>query len=69
MGWEDAGEPLAAPLPVLDPFEFTAAGRRFEALERELGLAEAVLNVGRLVLAKRGRETELKSARKRHRQR
>jgi hypothetical protein len=51
--WLDAGEALSGPsLSLLDPFPFTREGRRYEAIEHELSLTQAVLKVGSLVLEK-----------------
>ena len=68
--WEDAGEALNGPsLPPLDPFPFTREGRRYEAIEHELSLTQAVLKVGGLVLDRHRIEAAKRRARKRRDQR
>jgi hypothetical protein len=51
MGWEgtETEEDYSTPERI-DPFPFTAEGRQYERVERELALAQAVLKVGALVI-------------------
>jgi hypothetical protein len=60
MGWEgtETEEVYSTPERI-DPFPFTVEGRQFERCERELALAQAVVNVGALVLRKRARQKRL----------
>ena len=55
MGWEGTDSEDVYSTVRIDPFPFTPEGRRYEAMELELSLAQAVLRVGSLVLEKLGR--------------
>jgi hypothetical protein len=60
--WGD--EPVyGEPPEPLDPFPFTAEGRRFQHLEHQLRLEAARLNVDRLEARKREVQAKLRAAR------
>jgi hypothetical protein len=64
MGWEGTEtEEVYSPPERIDPFPFTAEGRRLERLEHELRLEEARLKVDRLEAQKRELQSALRNAR------
>jgi hypothetical protein len=67
MAWGDE-EPTEV-LERIDPFPFTAEGRRLERMELQLRLEAARLNVDRLEAEKREIEAKLRNARERRNQR
>jgi hypothetical protein len=63
MGWGD-DEPTEV-LERVDPWPFSAEGRKMQRLEHELRLEQARLNVDRLEAEKREIQRKLERARKR----
>jgi hypothetical protein len=66
MGWIGTPDEEDYPEPVyVDPFPFSAEGRRMERLEHELRLEQARLKVDRLQARKREIQAKLNRARSR----